>query len=150
MISFARFAEMRMILEHKCDRTVSIFQSGKFPFTFACDCIEYCAHHIYAYIHTHTYSQNRFAFDDLFFISIEYSTKYMYPNGGGAHALNETFETDESNDNNHNDNNNNSSDDEAESDRGPAKKQRVHLDYILEAIFDTKDEAEEAVKAEGE
>lgn len=74
----------------------------------------------------------------------------MYPNGSGAHALNETFETDGSNDNNHNDNNNNSSDDEAESDCGPAKKQRVHLDFILETIFDTKRQAEEAVKAEGE
>lgn len=79
-----------------------------------------------------------------------YSTKYEYPNGTGAHALNETFETEGSNNDDNNGNNNNYSDIEADSDGAPEKKRRTHLDFILERVFDNKNQAEEALKAEGE
>lgn len=78
--------------------------------------------------------------------SFKYSIKYTYPNKTVAHALNETFETDGSNNND----NNNNSDDEIESDGAPEKKQRIHLDFILETVFDNQNLAEEALKAEGE
>lgn len=61
----------------------------------------------------------------------------------GAHALNETFETDGQGSND-NDNNNNSDEEFG----APAKKQRVHLDFIMEAIFESQKIAEAALKAE--